>query len=43
MADDQQDARDAAEGSEKTREECTRLTIEKSGDADGDDKDVGKP
>jgi hypothetical protein len=43
MADDQQDARDAAEGSEKTREECTRLTMEKSGDADGDDKDVGKP
>jgi hypothetical protein len=43
MADDRQDARDAAANTDTAREECTRLTMEKSENSGSDDKDVGKP
>lgn len=43
MIDDHQHARDAADGTNKARDECTRLTMEKSDGAASDDKDVGTP
>jgi len=43
MTDDHQHARDAADGADRARDECTRLTFEKSDDAASDDKDLGKP
>ncbi|GAA0661296.1 hypothetical protein FHT00_002709 [Sphingomonas insulae] len=35
--------RETPQGARTRRAECIRLTMEKSGDADGDNKDVGNP
>jgi hypothetical protein len=42
MADDHQDARDAAEGTDENRDASTRLTIEKSGSAGNEERDENK-
>jgi hypothetical protein len=42
MADDHQDARDAAEGTDENRDASTRLTIENSGSAGNEERDEDK-